>query len=106
MLDTHLDRRPLTRRTAATALIALLTISTGVAGFATTQGVASLFGSIVDPTNAVLPNVTLVLTNEGNGAKSQRSPRRSCQPEAPEWRTPHRRRSVPRVRRLFVDSSR
>jgi TonB family protein len=69
MLNSRLDRRPLSRHVAAAFLIALLTLSTLVAGFAGAQGFASLAGSIVDPTNGVLPNVTLILTNERSGAK-------------------------------------
>lgn len=69
MLDPQLDRRPPSRRTCAASFAVLLAITTAVAGFAAAQGFASLAGSIVDPTNAVLPDVTLVLTNERNGSK-------------------------------------
>ncbi len=69
MLDSQLDRRPPSRRMCAASLAVMFAITTAVAGFAAAQGFASLAGSIVDPTNAVLPDVTLVLTNERNGAK-------------------------------------
>ena len=69
MLNSRVDRRPLSRRAAAVLLIALMGISTLVAGFAAAQGFASLAGAIVDPTDAVLPDVTLVLTNDASGAK-------------------------------------
>lgn len=68
MLDSSRDRRPLSPavRTIAGALIVTLTIA--VAGLAA-QTFSSLRGTIVDPTQGVLPGVTLVLTNEQTQAK-------------------------------------
>ncbi len=67
MLDNRRNRGPVSRR-AYTALAVLMvavtmTIASAQGGF------ASLTGSIVDPTNGVLPGVTLVLTNVANEAK-------------------------------------
>lgn len=70
MLDARLNRRPLTRATGILTVAALLSITVAVAGFAGAQtAFASLSGSIVDPQNAALPGVTLVLTNLQNESK-------------------------------------
>ncbi len=70
MLDARLNRRPLTRTTGVLTLSALLAVTLAVAGFAPAQtAFASLSGSIVDPQNAALPGVTLVLTNLQNESK-------------------------------------
>jgi TonB family protein len=69
MLDRTTDRRPVTARTRNIALAMLLTTSIAVATLAATQQFASLTGTIVDPSNSLLPGVTLVLTNEETKAK-------------------------------------
>jgi TonB family protein len=70
MLDARLNRRPVTRTSGMLTLAALLSITVAVAGFAGAQtAFASLSGSIVDPQNAALPGVTLVLTNLQNESK-------------------------------------
>jgi TonB family protein len=70
MLNTHLNRRPVSRSASAATLAALLTVTVPIAGFAAAQTVfATLTGSIVDPTNAAVPGVTLVLTNAQTQAK-------------------------------------
>jgi TonB family protein len=63
MLDARLSRRPVSRCASAATLIALLSITIPIAGLAAQTAFATLTGSIVDPMNAALPNVTLVLTN-------------------------------------------
>ena len=69
MLDARLNRRPVTRTTGALTLAALLSVTLAVAGFGGQVAFASLSGSIVDPQNAALPGVTLVLTNLQNESK-------------------------------------
>jgi TonB family protein len=69
MLDQTTDRRPLTSRSRNLSLAVLLAISVAVATLAATQQFASLGGTIVDPSNGLLPGVTLVLTNEETKAK-------------------------------------
>jgi TonB family protein len=67
MLDNRRNRGSVSRRTylvLASAMIAVtMTIASAQGGF------ASLTGSIVDPSNGVLPGVTLVLTNVERQAK-------------------------------------
>lgn len=67
MLDTRLNRRPVTRSAAVFAVISCLTIAIPIA--AAQAALSSLSGLIVDPTNAVLPGVSLTLTNVQTGAK-------------------------------------
>lgn len=69
MLDRTIDRRPLSRRARNISLAALLTLSGAVAAVAAAQQFSSISGTIVDPTNGLLPGVTLVLTNEATQAK-------------------------------------
>ncbi len=67
MLDTHRNRGPVSRRayTAMASVMVAVTIA-----IASAQGsFASLTGSIVDPSDGVLPGVTLVLTNVATEAK-------------------------------------
>lgn len=67
MLDTRLNRRPVTRSAGVFAVISCLTIAIPIA--AAQAALSSLSGLIVDPTNAVLPGVSLTLTNVQTGAK-------------------------------------
>jgi TonB family protein len=61
MLDTHLDRTPLTRLARFGSVAALFTLA---AVIASAQAAFNTFsGSVVDPMNRMLPNATLVLTN-------------------------------------------
>ena len=68
MLDASRDRRPLSTAARATAGALLVTLTVVVAG-AAAQTFSSITGTIVDPTQGVLPGVTLVLVNEQTGAK-------------------------------------
>jgi TonB family protein len=68
MLNAHLNRRPVTRsvRTVTCALVLGLTLA--VAGFA--QSTYYTFsGSVIDPTDRVVPGATLTLTNASRGAR-------------------------------------
>jgi TonB family protein len=67
MLDKTSNRRPLSPRLRSAALALLLAATVAVAGLA--QSFVSLSGTIVDPSNAFLPDVKLVLTNEQTQAK-------------------------------------
>ena len=60
MLDVHVNRRPLTRRTQVTALIVLFGAAVSVAG---AQRFSTFSGTLVDQTNAVLPGIVVTLTN-------------------------------------------
>ena len=69
MLDRTTDRRPLSQRGRTASLAMLLAASLAVVTIAAAQQFASITGTIVDPTNGLLPGVTLVLTNEQTKAK-------------------------------------
>ncbi len=72
MLDSRLDRRPVSRRAGGTALAGLLTITIAMSGLAASQAtLATVSGSIVDPMNAALPDVAVVLTNVQTQAKNE-----------------------------------
>lgn len=68
MLDKTRNRRPLSSRAGSTAVIVMLAVTLGVAAIAA-QSFVSLSGTIVDPTQGLLPNVKLVLVNEQSQAK-------------------------------------
>jgi TonB family protein len=72
MLKTDLDRRPLTPRRLAVAIVALLAIATpiGMLSGAGQAGPATLSGVIYDPTGAVLPQVTLTLEDTQQVART------------------------------------
>jgi TonB family protein len=67
MLDARINRRPVSRSAYAGVVFATAALTIAVAS--AQGGFASLTGSIVDPTNSVMPGVTLVLTNPQNQAK-------------------------------------
>jgi len=67
MLDTRVNRRPVSRSVYAGVVFATLALTITIAS--AQSGFASLTGSIVDPTNSVMPGVTLVLTNPQSQAK-------------------------------------
>ena len=62
MLNARLNRNPLTRRTQIAAAILLLGLAMSVAGLRA-QHFSTFSGTLVDQTNAVLPNVAVTLTN-------------------------------------------
>jgi TonB family protein len=69
MLDSQVNRRPLSRLAGATALLGLLAVTIPVTGVVVAQAFGTVGGSIVDPMNGALPGVTLVLTNTQSQAK-------------------------------------
>jgi TonB family protein len=68
MLDSSRDRRSISLRARVTAGLLLSSATMVVAGLAA-QTFSSITGTIVDPSQGVLPGVTLVLTNEQTQAK-------------------------------------
>ena len=69
MLDTQVNRRPITRLAGAATLLALALVTIPVTSVVVAQVFTTLSGSIVDPTNGALADVALVLTNTQNQAK-------------------------------------
>jgi TonB family protein len=68
MLNNGIDRQPVARRASLVAVIAILAVTVAVAA---AQTFATLSGSVFDPTNSILPEVTLVLTNVESKAKHE-----------------------------------
>jgi TonB family protein len=69
MLDDRMNRHPVSRRASLGTLMLLAAITLPIAGFTAAQTFSSLTGSIVDPTNAVVPGATVALTNAQTQAK-------------------------------------
>lgn len=69
MLTTTLNRRPPSWSTRAFSLAAMLALTVGVAALGAQSRFYSLRGTVLDPTNRVLPDTRLVLTNEASRAK-------------------------------------
>jgi TonB family protein len=70
MLDTRLNRRPVSRRARTATLVALLAIALPIGAVAAHQtSFTTLSGSVFDPMNAALPGVTVVLTNGSTQAR-------------------------------------
>jgi TonB family protein len=70
MLHPHLDRRPLSRVHHLAIAATLFVLTFMIAGAAASaQDFASLAGTVLDPTDRVLPDVRLVLTNSSNRSK-------------------------------------
>ncbi|MGB2712885.1 MAG: M56 family metallopeptidase [Vicinamibacterales bacterium] len=71
MLDRKVNRRPMSRAASLATLVAMLAIVIPVTGAAVAQVFGTVAGSIVDPMNAAVPDVTLVLTNTQTNAKHE-----------------------------------
>lgn len=69
MIDTHVNRRPLSRRAVALTLALSLLIAAPIAGITGEQVLVRFTGSVLDPTNAVLPGAVITLTNMDTQAK-------------------------------------
>ncbi len=69
MLNTRLDRSPLTSRTRIAVAAALLIVTVAMAGGAAQSRFSSLSGTVVDETNGFLPATTLALTNATSKAR-------------------------------------
>lgn len=70
MLTHSTDRHPITRLARTITAIALLAVTVPVAGFAQNT-FATISGSITDPSDALLPGVTLVLTDTQKESKHE-----------------------------------
>jgi TonB family protein len=71
MLNEQTNRRPMSRAASLTTLVAMLALVIPVTGAAVAQVFGTLTGSIVDPMNAAVPDVTLVLTNTQTSTKHE-----------------------------------
>jgi TonB family protein len=69
MLNDRINRSPATRWARVATIGVALALAVAVAS--AQSGFASLSGSVVDPQQAMLPGVTLVLTNLQSGAKHE-----------------------------------
>ena len=70
MLNSRLDRRPLSRAAQAATAAAFVAATLSIAGAAQAR-FSTFSGTVVDETNAFLPNTTLVLTNNGSSARHE-----------------------------------
>lgn len=70
MLNSRLDRRPLSRAAQAATAAAFIAATLSIAGAAQAR-YSTFSGAVVDETNAFLPNTTLVLTNNGSKARHE-----------------------------------
>lgn len=68
MLNPTLNRRPISWPARSATMAALLALTVAVAGLRA-QAFYSLSGTVLDPTNSVLPDTRLVLTNATSRAK-------------------------------------
>ncbi len=68
MLNANLDRRPLSRSVRVRSLV-LMAFAAFLIARVGAQTFASLTGTIVDQSGAMLPDVTVLLTHQGNEAK-------------------------------------
>jgi TonB family protein len=71
MLDRRVNRRPMSRAASLATLLAMLAFVIPVTGAAVAQVFGTVAGSVVDPMNAALPDVTLALTNTQTNAKHE-----------------------------------
>ena len=69
MLNDRLNRNPLTRPARAATTVAVIVVTLLIAGLGAAQTFSTFSGSVLDPTNRILPGVTLVLTNAQSHAK-------------------------------------
>src|SRR6185503_8205431 len=71
MLNARVDRRPLPRALQLGTAAAFLVATLAIAGAAAQARYSTLSGTVVDQTNAFLPDTTLVLTNTASRARHQ-----------------------------------
>jgi TonB family protein len=70
MLNARLNRNPLTRSTRLATVILFLCVTVPMSGLAA-QRYSKFSGTVLDQTNAFLPNATVTLTNKASGAKHE-----------------------------------
>jgi TonB family protein len=71
MLNANVNRKPLTRSFRLLTTISLLSLTLPIAGLGAQSTFVTVSGSVLDGTNRVLPNVTLVLTNSVKETKHE-----------------------------------
>jgi TonB family protein len=69
MLNTAINRRPISWPARVATIVAWLALTVPVAGLRAQSTFYSFTGTVLDPTNRVLPDTTLVLTNPMRKAK-------------------------------------
>jgi TonB family protein len=69
MLSTHLNRRPLSSRARTAAIGALMALTLAVASLGGQSVFYTIAGTVLDPTDRVLPGAKLVLTSALRGAR-------------------------------------
>lgn len=69
MLDRATDRRPVSRRGRTISMAMFLALFLAIVTIAAAQQFSTIAGTIVDPSNGLLPGVTLTLTNDETKAK-------------------------------------
>jgi hypothetical protein len=70
MLNVHLNRGPISRATRFATVALLLSVAVPIALFAQTR-FSTVSGSIVDPSGAALPGVTVVAIDTGRGVRHE-----------------------------------
>jgi TonB family protein len=71
MLNANVNRTPLTLWSRLFTVIALVSLTLPIAGLGGQRTFFTVSGSVLDGTNRVLPNVTVVLTNTSSDAKRE-----------------------------------
>ena len=71
MLNTRLDRSPLTRAGRVAAAAALAAVTTLAAGYSSAQGLTTLTGTVTDQVGGVMPNIPIVLLDLTTNAKHE-----------------------------------
>jgi TonB family protein len=69
MIDTRVNRRPLSRRAVALTIALSLLVALPIAGLTAGQSLVRFTGSVLDPTNAVLPGAVITLANVDTQAR-------------------------------------
>jgi TonB family protein len=69
MLNTRINRNPVTRPARLATTIAVVALTFLIAGFGAAQTFSTFSGSVFDSTNRVVPKVTLTLINPQSQAK-------------------------------------
>jgi TonB family protein len=83
MLDERINRRPVSRRATAIAVMACLAAAVPIAVATAGQALASFTGRVVDPTNALLPGAVITLTNTQTKARYEVTTNREGRYEIP-----------------------
>ncbi|HMD36777.1 MAG TPA: M56 family metallopeptidase, partial [Vicinamibacterales bacterium] len=71
MLNTHLNRTPITRTACALVVVALAAVTVPLAGFGAQSGPASLSGTVVDERGGVIPRLALAVTSVSTKGRTE-----------------------------------